>query len=123
MKNKKESLYHPVVDNIRKIINDKGLAQWAAAEMAGTSSSQLSKILAGECQLSLFHLSNFATNMHMDIIDVFTYPDKYIKADASNQEETLDTIVQIKLKKKKRDQVLQMILGDSGVEILNKENI
>ncbi len=44
---------HPVVENIRKIIMDKGITQVAASELVGTSASQMSKILNGEVQISI----------------------------------------------------------------------
>ena len=53
MKKKKETPMHPVVENIRKIIMDKGITQVAASELVGTSASQMSKILNGEVQISI----------------------------------------------------------------------
>ena len=37
MKKKKETPMHPVVENIRKIIMDKGITQVAASELAATT--------------------------------------------------------------------------------------
>lgn len=118
MKKKNETPIHPVIEKIRKIIADRGLTQIVAAEFAGTSPSQFSKILGGEVQLSLWQLSNFATNLDMDIIDVFTYPQKYTLNDKS--EEDLEAILQIKLKKDRKEQVLKLVFGDNNLEILNK---
>ncbi|UVO59706.1 helix-turn-helix domain-containing protein [Bacteroides fragilis] len=70
MKKKKETPMHPVVENIRKIIMDKGITQVAASELVGTSASQMSKILNGEVQISIWQISNFATNLGMEIIHV-----------------------------------------------------
>ena len=64
---------HPIIDNIRKIIKDRGISQKAMAEYAGTSASQFSKILNGEVQLSLRQISNIATNIGLREIDLFTY--------------------------------------------------
>lgn len=47
MKKKNETPIHPVIEKIRKIIADRGLTQIVAAEFAGTSPSQFSKILGG----------------------------------------------------------------------------
>lgn len=118
MKKKSEYPTHPVIDKIRKIIADKGLTQGVAAEYAGTSASQFSKIMNGEVQLSLWQLSNFATNIGMDIPDVFTYPQKYILE--GKPSEDVEAILQIKLKKDRKEQVLKLVFGDNNLEILNR---
>lgn len=94
MKKKKETPMHPVVENIRKIIMDKGITQVAASELVGTSASQMSKILNGEVQISIWQISNFATNLGMEIIDVFTYPNKYVKAeDRNDNKEPIEAVM------------------------------
>lgn len=118
MKKKKEFPIHPVIDKIRKIIADRGLTQIAAAELAGTSPSQFSKILSGEVQLSLWQLSNFATNINMDVIDIFTYPQKYTLNGKGSED--IEAILQIRLKKDRKEQVLKLVFGDNNLEILNK---
>ena len=118
MKKKNECPMHPVIEKIRKIIADKGLTQIIAAELAGTSPSQFSKILNGEVQLSLWQLSNFAMNLNMDIIDVFTYPQKYILS--GKESEDVEAILQIRLKKDRKEQVLKLVFGDNNLEILNR---
>ncbi|MBR3624901.1 MAG: helix-turn-helix transcriptional regulator [Bacteroidaceae bacterium] len=119
MKNEDYNIKHPVVDKIRKIINDRGITQETAAEMMGTSSSQLSRILSGNVKLSLWQLSNFATNIGMEIQDVFTYPDKYVKK-ANTNAEPLETIIQIKLQGEQREKILKQLFGDKNIELLNK---
>lgn len=118
MKKKNELPIHPVIEKIRKIIADKGLTQIAAAELAGTSPSQFSKILSGEVQLSLWQLSNFATNLNLEIIDVFTYPDKYTISGYVSED--VEAILQIKLRKDRKEQILKLVFGDNNLEILNK---
>lgn len=120
MKSKKELPIHPVVEKVRKIMIDRGLTQVAAAEYLGTSPSQFSKILSGEVQLSLWQLSNFAISMNLDIVDVFSYPDKYVKADENVGDNSIEAVLQIRLRKDKKLQVLKLIFGDSDLEILNK---
>lgn len=117
MKKKKETPMHPVVENIRKIIMDKGITQVAASELVGTSASQMSKILNGEVQISIWQISNFATNLGMEIIDVFTYPNKYVKAeDRNDNKEPIEAVLQIKLRKDKKDQVLKLIFGEHNLK-------
>ena len=120
MKPRKDLRVHPVVENIRKIMIDRRLTQAATAECVGTSPSQFSKILNGEVQISLWQLSNFAMSVGMDIIDVFTYPDKYIKNDVDTKDDSIEAILQIRLSKDKKEEVLRLVLGDNNLEILNE---
>jgi transcriptional regulator with XRE-family HTH domain len=80
MKVKKNLEKHPVVDNLLKIMKEKGLKQERMAEFADIDPSQFSKILNGSVQISLWQLSNIATNLNMRIIDIFTFPDVYVKS-------------------------------------------
>lgn len=110
-----------VVQNIRKIMNDKNLTQYAIAEYMGTSESQFSKILKGTVKLSLNQLENLARGLSMREIDIITYPVKMVNAQLSETErEPVEAVLQIKLKKDKRDQVMRLVFGDNVVEILNK---
>lgn len=67
-----------IINNLRKLMNDRGLTQAAMSEYADTSPSQFSKILNGTVQLSLLQLSNIARNLSMSEIDLITYPEKYV---------------------------------------------
>lgn len=120
MKKKKDLPIHPAVENVRKIIKDRGITQIAAAELAGTSSSQMSKILSGEVQMSLWQISNFAKHLDMDVIDVFTYPHKYTPKDDNEHDNSVEAVLQIKLKAEKKEEVLRLIFGDNDLEILKK---
>lgn len=108
-----------IVNNIRKIMRDKNLTQVAMAEFTGTSESQFSKILNGKVQLSLWQLENLARSFSMREIDIITYPDVYVKKDGSKAE-PVEAILQIKLQKEKKDQVLNLIFGEHNLEIFNK---
>lgn len=118
MKKKEDYRPHPVIEKIRKIINDKGITQSAMSEYVGTTPSQFSKIMSGEVQISLWQLSNIATNFNMDIIDIFTYPIKYVSPESENEDIVASLTIQ--LKKDKKDQVLKLVFGDNNLEILNK---
>ena len=122
MKQKNPKTQHPVVEKIRKIISDKGITRAAAAELMGTSASQLSKMLSGEVNFSLWHLSNFASSIGLEIQDLFVYPDHYVPAKAEKVlAAPAEAILQIKLKGDKRNQVLRLVFGDQNLEILNKQ--
>jgi transcriptional regulator with XRE-family HTH domain len=113
------AFYIRTIQSLIKLMNDKGLSQARMAELAGTSPSQFSKMLKFQVKLSFDHISNLATNLQMSELDIFTYPDRYVKAGSSDQE-PVEAILQIKLKKDKKDQVLRLVFGDNNIEILNK---
>lgn len=107
-----------IIENLRKIMRDRGLTQTTLAEYACTSPSQFSKILNGSVQLSLDQISNLANSLSMSEIDLISYPDKYVKVGTGP--EPLEAILQIRLSKDKKDQVLKLVFGENNIEILNK---
>ena len=112
---------HPIVENIRKIISDRKISQKAMAAYAGTSSSQFSKILSGEVQLSLRQISNIATNIGLREIDLFTYPDIYEKRrNGENFSDEVRATLTIELSQSKKEQVLKLVFGENNLEILNR---
>lgn len=114
-----KTLSKRILDNLRKIMMEKNLTQAKMAEYADTSESQFSKILNGRVNLSLIQLENIATNLSMREIDIITYPLVYVEKGKS-ESESVEAILQIKLKKDKKDQVLKLIFGENDIEILNK---
>lgn len=121
MTNKENPFTALIVNNIRKIMNDRGLKQSSIAEYADTTASQFSKILSGDVKLTLAQLSNIATGLKMREIDIITYPEVYVKKDNSESEsEPVEVVLQIKLQKEKKDQVLKLIYGENNLEIFNK---
>lgn len=121
MKIEENDIQQRLRENIRKLMIDRGLLQAAIADYMGTSPSQLTKIFKGECNFSLKHISNLASALALREIDIFTYPDKYVKSqDKECAKEPIEAILQIRLQKEKKDQVLKLIFGDKNIEILNK---
>ena len=117
--------YSPSVDlaqQLRKIIKDKNITQATIAEYADISESQFSRVLSGTVQLSLRQLAMIASNLNMREIDIFTYPDRYEKVapDGTQPSEPIEAVLQIKLQKDKKDQVLRLLFGENDIEILNR---
>lgn len=122
MEKKEEIKIHPVVENLRKIMRDKKLTQATMAQYAQTTPSQFSKILNGSVQISIWQLSNIATSLSVNIIDIFTYPKIFIDLDSirlDSRQEVKATLT-IELGQEKKDQVFRFIFGDNDVKILNK---
>ena len=109
-----------ILTNLRKIMADKKLKQSTLAEYAGVSESQFSRVLSEGVQLSLSQLANIARNLHMREIDVITYPEVYVPLSDKEDEEGCEVVLQVKVGKSKRDQVLNLMFGENNIEILNK---
>lgn len=120
MKKENTAFTKKMVENVRKIMNDRGLTQATIADYMGTSASQFSKILNGEVQLSLDNVSNLATKLNLREMDIITYPEIYVSKSEIGEENDLEAVLQIKLRKDKKDQVLKLVFGEHDIEILNK---
>lgn len=105
-----------ITDNLRKIIVDKGITQAAMASFMETDASQCSKILKGETRLRVDHLANIARCLNMSIIDIITYPEKYVSS--KQVDNPIKASVTIQLSPEKRDKVLQMIFDREDLDFL-----
>lgn len=108
-----------VATNILKILKDRDLKQAFIARKMEITESQVSKKLSGNAQISLDDLSKFAHALSLKEIDIITYPDIFTKKEESDSE-PVEAILQIRLQKDKKDQVLRLVFGDNNIEILNK---
>lgn len=111
--------YTQIIDNLRKILQERGFQQQDLAAYADLNESQISKIFSGKARLSIQQLSKMATGLQMSEIDIITWPDKYVKVGTA-EPEPVEAILQIRLKKDKKDQVLRLVFGDNNIEILNR---
>lgn len=108
-----------VSSNILKILKDKNLNQVDVATESGISASNMSKKLKGQLKFSLEEISKIANALSIREIDIITYPDVYVKKEEATSD-PIEAILQIKLQRDKKDQVLKLIFGDNDIEILNK---
>lgn len=114
-----KSFYDGVLLSLIKIMRDRNLTQAAMAEYMGVSPSHFGKVVRGEVKMSFVQMSNLASNLSMSEIDLMTYPDKYIRVGKS-EDDPVKAVLQIELKKDKKDQVLKLLFGEHNIEILNK---
>ena len=115
-----EQSYHDqVINNLRKLLNDRGLRQNSLAEVMGRDESSVSKVFNGHAKLSLDQLAKIASYLNMSVIDILTYPDKYVPTKEPS-DEPAEVFVQLKLKKEKKDQILKLVFGENDIEILNR---
>lgn len=108
-----------LIQNIIQIRNSKGLTKRSMAEALGINEASYGRIENGKIALSYRQLADIARTLQMSVIDIITYPDKYVKSETSG-EEPVEAVLQIKLKKDKKDQVLKLVFGENNIEILNR---
>ncbi len=106
--------YGRVLNNLRKLMNDKGITQAAMVDAIGASESSMSKIFTGQATLTIDHLANLASHLSIPVTDILCYGEE------KKAEDPVEAVLQIKLKKDKKDQVLKLVFGDNNIEILNK---
>ncbi len=114
MKNEIPADVVSIIENLRKIMKDRDLKQAEMADYAETTPSQMSKILAGQVQLSLKQLSKIASALNIAIIDVITYPEVYTPRVSSSSTKVL---VEIDVS---NDEFIKMGLKDKIIQVLNK---
>ena len=107
-----------ILENISKIRVNKKITQKSIAEFLEIEQGSYSLLERGERDLTIDRLLQIAIFFKMDVVDIITYPNKgsYNK----ENEEDIKAILQIELKKDKKDQVMKLIFGDNNLEILNK---
>lgn len=113
-----------ILANIVKIRNDKGLTQASIAESIEVDYTTYSKTESGQIKLTLDRLANIASCFNMDIVDVITYPYKYVPLESApekiKQAYKPKVVLQIELEEEKKEQVLKLVFGENNSEILNK---
>lgn len=110
-----------VIKNIIQIRNNQGLTKRQVAAAININEASYGRIESGEIALSYDKLANIASALGLSVIDIITYPYKYTLQDDSKHENSpVEAILQIKLKKDKKDQVLKLVFGDNNIEIFNK---
>lgn len=109
-----------ILTNIIKIRNDKGFTQAAIAEGIEVDYSTYSKLESGITKLSIDRLEKIASYFKMDIIDIITYPLKYVPATPMDNQKTTKSkvVVQLELDEIQQKDVLSLILGEEKTSIL-----
>lgn len=106
---------------IKEIREKAGYNQFEMAEKMNISQSTYARFETKTTKIDLDRLEVFAKVLNMTIVDVITFPDRYINVVDIGKEINRtepEVIVQIKVTKSKREEILKTILGDN-VELLN----
>ena len=111
-----------ILKNIRKIREEKDLSQELVAEKMGMSQSKYARFERGATKTDLQTIYDFAAIVEMKVIDIITYPEKFVSTSdlAIKQTDVTETFLQIKLGKEKKDQVMKIVFGENNLEIFNK---
>ncbi len=110
--------YQQIIENLRKIMNERGVTQETMAFYGEIDNSAMSKIFNYTQRMSFAVLSKISKGIGMKEIDVITYPEVF--RPESKASDPVEAILQIRLQKDKKDQVLRLVFGDNNIEILNK---
>ncbi len=108
-----------ILNNIKAIRESKGYSQDQIADLLKISQSQYARFERGITKTDLQTLYKFAKALEVELIDIITYPKKYIDIDM-RPSERIEATLQIKLRHDTRDQVLKLVFGENNLEILNK---
>lgn len=105
-----------ILRNIDAIRRNKGYSQEYLASQIGIKQAGLSLIMSGERELKYNTLLQIANALQESVIDIIAYPDKYVLARNNNL--STETVLQIKLDNDKKEQVLKIVFGNEGAELL-----
>lgn len=96
---------HFVVENLLKIMKDRGLNKVEFANLLGIAEAKWNKISNGKQELLIVELSDFARKLEMKEIDIYTYPNVYRLE--NNQAERIS--VTFEVSPDKRDMLLKLV--------------
>jgi len=111
-----------IIENIRKIRESKGYSQDFIAELMGITQSAYARFERGATKTDLKTVSLFAQALEMPLVDVITYPEKYINMKETPQGTTTyepEVILQIKIKGDKKNEILKTAFENSDLEIFH----
>lgn len=104
-------------NNIEVLRKAAKLSQDDMADMLHTNQSNYSKIERGVSSLSLNMLIRIADIFNMSLIDVITYPEKYVSQNEPILNNKTTILVELELDNK---DVLAMGIKNKVIEVLNK---
>ena len=108
-----------IVSNIIKIRQNQGLTKRGVADMLHIGEASYGRIEARKVALTYKTLADIASCFNMEVLDILTYPYHFV-LDSKEDREPAEVMLQIKLKKEKREKVMRLIFGDNNIEILDK---
>lgn len=106
-----------ILENIDTIRRNRGYSQEYVAVQIGMKQAGFSLIMSGERELKYTTLLQIANVFQMPVIDIITFPDKYVSFEGSGGV-AAETVLQIKLDTDKKEQILKIVFGEQLAELL-----
>ena len=107
-------MVNDVIKNFRLIRESKGLSQEMVAEKMHKTQSSYARIERGATKIDLETLFIFAKVMDMSAVDVIVYPKKLVE---EGEKMSVEAILQLRLTKEKKDEVLKIVFGNNNLEL------
>jgi hypothetical protein len=118
-KNAAMGIQEQLRESIKKLMIDKDIPPKQLAGIIETDYTQVRRILKGSGNFTLKHVEFLSNHFGLRPIDIFTWPDIYQKPGSRACDPT-EVLVQLRLTKEKKDQVLKLVFGENNIEILNR---
>lgn len=110
-----------ILENVKIFREKANLSQDQVADKLHISQSKYARFERGSTKTDLQMLISVCGIFQVTLIELITYPNKYINIDelpVIQKDETV--MLSIEIKKEKKDQILRLVFGDNNLEILNK---
>lgn len=104
-----------VLEAIKIIRLQKSINQQVIADALNLDVAVVSNIENGKRDLRVKELKIISNVLGISPVDLFTYQDKYVKLSQKEEDQT-EAILQIKLTKEKKDQIMRMLFGHENIE-------
>ncbi|MDR1984107.1 MAG: helix-turn-helix transcriptional regulator [Prevotellaceae bacterium] len=109
--------------NVKEIREKLGFSQEMMAEKMNISQSAYARFELQKTKIDLARLTVFANSVGMNFIDVLTFPERYINVRDIGKEigsNSPEIFIHIKIKEKKRTDIMKLLFGDNNIDILNE---
>lgn len=111
-----------MIDTIRKNIEtiriERGLSQEGMVAKMKKTQSAYARFESGKTKIDLNTIDTFARVNNMTVIDVITYPKKFIDSEELCKLSQIDASIMFHLPADKKPQVLKLLFGDKVSELL-----
>ncbi len=107
-----------ILKNIKEIRAEKSINQDVIADALQIDTSAVSNIENGKRELRVSELAKIANCLGVEVLDLFTYPEKYVNIKSLKQPERIS--VTFEVSPDKREHLLRMVTGENNLEILNR---
>ncbi len=110
-----------ILENVRLFREKANLSQEQVAEKLHITQSKYARFERGASKTDLDILIAFCNVLQVSLVELITYPKRFVDFDSFSAAQPDDTVMlSIQIRKDKKDKILQLVFGDSNLEILNQ---